>query len=147
MAAGNEPNGHWTVLRRRVSLAGRVARGDGSPVSGGVVQLRQEAGVQPQAGGAKRTGPRSSTSADALAPAAMTVAPVAIETPIRRDGSYFFLDLSAGRYVTGGHDQRGRSIEAKAIDVPAADRARLPPLLAVDLMLEDTKALPAGRPP
>lgn len=135
-AAQDRPDahGHWTVVRRRVSVAGRVARADGAPVASGIVRLRHEDAAKPQAGSRR-------------APAKSIVDTVVHETAIRRDGSYFYLDLPAGRYVAGGHDERGRSIEAKAIDVPVADRARLPPLLDVELKIEEQADLHASKPP
>ncbi|MDM0047907.1 hypothetical protein [Variovorax sp. J22R115] len=144
---GAEANIHWTVVRRRVSVAGRVARRDGSPVSSGVVQLRHEASVQAQTGVPERAGSRGSARADAAATATTTAQASAFETQIRRDGLYFYLDVPAGRYVLGGHDQGGGLIESRAITVPVADRARMPPLLDVDLVVEDAEGPPAGRPP
>jgi hypothetical protein len=147
LPAGADADSHWTVVRRRVSLAGHVARRDGSPVTRGVVQLRHEAAVQPHAGGPQRVGSRGNGRADAAATATTPAQASAFEAQIRRDGLYFYLDVPAGRYVLAGHDQRGGRIESRAITVPVPDRTRMPPLLDVDLVVEDAEGPPAGRPP
>jgi len=147
LAAGGHADSQWTVVRRRVSLAGHVARRDGTLVTRGVVQLRHEAAVQPHAGGSQRAGSRGNTRPDAAATAATPAQASGLEAQIRSDGLYFYLAVPAGHYLIGGHDQRRGLIEARSITVPVADRARMPPLLDVDLIVEDAEAPPAGRPP
>jgi len=143
------PDGRWVISRRRVSLAGRVARSEGATASAGVVHLTMEAlSAQPAVSTIAATSPslalpRSRRSAaafkgsEATAVVAMTVADSwFVETPISPDGYYFYLDLPPGDYLISGRDERGLPLHGRAVTVPVPDRLRLPPLLAFDLVVQ-----------
>ncbi len=129
-------DGEWVVLRRRVSLGGHVLRGDGVAASGGVVRLAAVGPADtPAAAPGRRAHARGAMpQVQPALPAPGPHRPV-IETPIRRDGSYFYLDLPAGDYAVDAVDERGRKAEARVVAVPAADRTRRPALAAVDLTI------------
>ena len=108
-----------SVIWRRVSLAGHVVRAEGGMAAGGIVRLSASARALPSA--------------------------PSIETAIRRDGSYVYLNLPAGSYEAAGYEATGipeqrRNIKPQAVKVPAVDRTKPLPAkwLAFDLTLETT---------
>jgi hypothetical protein len=113
----------WVILRRRVSLAGRVTLADGSNADGGVVRVASAQAVKK----------RSVTGASAESPGQY-------ETTISRDGFYFFLDLPSGDYLLSGRDEHGSDIEAKPVSIPPAKGAERAPVIGVDLVVAAVQA-------
>lgn len=101
----------WVVLRRAVTLAGRVTGAEGRPAVGGTVSMTA-------AGTARR-----------------------YQARIRTDGFYFFLDLPAGDYLLDGQDERGNVIEAKRVSIPTTSGAERPRLLGNDLIATAKQAV------
>ena len=121
------------VWRRRVSLAGHVMRADGSAAGGGSVRLQAAA--------------RNTAKARDAAPPHAAAPAIVAESPVRRDGLYFFLDVPAGDYAVTGHDERGHATDVRRVTLAAADRARRPPLLDIDLVVAPAPGAGARRPP
>jgi hypothetical protein len=106
----------WTVVRSRVSLAGRVTAADGVVASGGVVSLIPVLGDdarKPETSG--RTFARQR------------------DTCILGDGFYFFLDLPPSDYVLNGRDERGNEIEPRQVSMAPADGAGHMDVMSADL--------------
>ena len=123
--------GHWIVVRRRVSLAGRVTGAGGNNASGGMLALAPAQPAQPapttRRPAARGAGQRRDTSS----PKGFARQ---YETRIRADGYYFFLDLPAGDYALSGQDERGNVIEAKQVSIPPTGRLGKLPVLGGDLI-------------
>lgn len=128
----------WTVLRRRVCLAGRVTAVDGSASRGGRLSL---AAAAPLPGG-----PTVLPGSPVVPPPDGPAVPArAWQAPIRPDGRYWFCDVPVGDYLVSGRDGRGRVVEARSVSVPAVDvREGRKPLLGVDLVAVDPAAAPAA---
>lgn len=103
------------VVRRRVSVGGRVADGAGAPASGGQVALTPlQEGDATQAGFVPRW-----------------------EGEIRADGLFFILDAPPGNYLLDGHDARGRTIAAQPVSIAPFSAAPRKPLMGLQLVVTD----------
>jgi hypothetical protein len=111
-----KPEG-WIIMRRRVSLAGRVSVAGAGTASGGTVTLT--AVEDPGRSG--------------VAPASHNE-PRRYDTRILGDGFYFFLNLPSDRYLIGGRDELGHEIESKPVSIPLAEGEGRPPVIRVDLV-------------
>ena len=132
----------WTVIRRRVSVAGHVMRADGVPVRGGSVSWSAASPA------ASRTSTRRGSGRAVPASISVDAGATQRQAPIRNDGLYFCLDLPAGDYVLGGVDERACVIEARAVTVgPVAVRPGGSPLLGIDLLATDTPRRRTHPPP
>lgn len=153
----------WTVLRRRVCLAGCVTAADGTTSRGGRLSLVAAAppvapapapvpaaAAAPAAG--RKTGRKAAASGAPLLSGAAVVPPDepavptrAWETLIRPDGRYWFFDVPAGDYVLSGRDERGRVVEARPVALPTVDvRDGRKPLLGVDLVAVPPATVPVA---
>jgi hypothetical protein len=122
----------WIVMRRRVSLAGRVTAATGDIAGGGALSL---------------TAAQVAEGQDATSPPRTILR--RYDTRIRHDGFFFFLDLPAGDYLLKGQDERGNELEAKQVSIPPAEGSGPLHIVTVDLSAvtkPDTDA-PDHRPP
>lgn len=104
--------GPWAaVVRRRVSVGGRVSNTAGAPANGGQVALTP---LPDDTGTARRW-----------------------EGAIRPDGLFFILDAPPGDYLLDGHDASGRAITAQPVSVAPFDAAPRKPLMGVQLVVAD----------
>lgn len=132
----------WSVIRRRVSVAGYVMRAGGVPACGGSV-LCSAASLA-----ASRTSTRHGSGRAVSASISVDATATQRQAPIRSDGLYFCLDLPAGDYVLGGVDERACVIEPRTITIgPVSDRAGGSPLLGIDLLATDTPWRATHPPP
>jgi hypothetical protein len=115
------------VVRRRVSLAGRVTVPGGAIAIGGVVVLTPALGTK------RRAVEPSSQHAGRR-----------YETHIRGDGFYVFCDLPDGSYVLSGQDADGQAIEVQSVAISESDHASAPYFKAFDLIATAPQARVEG---
>ena len=95
---------NWVVLRRRVSLAGRVTIPGGNAASGGAVTLTAK------------------------------TATARFETRVLADGFYFFVDLPHGDYLLTGRDEYGNEATPQTITLPLTPGTARPPVVKADVV-------------
>ena len=121
----------WIILRRRVSLAGRVLDAGGLAASGGELSATVSL---PAAAAQQRPARRGTERPHAVAPASANDFARRHDARIRSDGYYFFLDLPVGDYVIEGraHDH---AVEASSVSIAPLVGAVNRPLPGTNLVI------------
>ena len=122
----------WIVLRRRVSLAGRVLDAGGVAASGG--ELSATVSLPAAAAQQQQSARRGTERPRAVAPAPANDFARRHDARIRNDGYYFFLDLPVGDYVIEGR-AHGHVIEASSVSIAPLAGAVNRPLPGTNLVI------------
>lgn len=119
----------WEEVRHQVSIGGRVVDANGRPAS--EVRLSLSSGPKQfdsrVAGAARAAGAEWEELRERLD-----------RTTSRADGTFFFLDLPAGRYTVRGMDTRSGVQDEKAVSVARKSDGKVT-MAVVDLSLSGSK--------